>query len=56
MLRGFVIVGPKDLETGERLCWSNDHGWTTRENADVFYDDEEIQDPMEAVGREWIVV
>ena len=46
---GFIIAGP--IQDGERLYWSNQIGWVSKNNADVFYDTK-IDDPIESTGRE----
>ncbi|ADC73099.1 hypothetical protein TK90_2612 (plasmid) [Thioalkalivibrio sp. K90mix] len=44
----FLIAGHK--EDGEQLYWSNDQGWVSEDQADVFHD-ASIRDPMGATGR-----
>jgi DNA modification methylase len=46
---GFVVTGP--FVDGERLYWSNETGWGSREGATIF-NDEDAMDPTEATGRE----
>lgn len=46
---GFVIFGP-DVD-GERLYWSVETGWGSRDGATVFHD-AGVENPIEATGRE----
>ena len=46
---GFVIFGP--VVDGERLYWSVETGWGSRDGATVFHD-AGVENPIEATGRE----
>lgn len=46
---GFVVAGP--VVDGERLYWSNETGWGSRDGATIFQDESAL-DPIEATGRE----
>lgn len=43
----YVLAGPVDFMSGERLYWSNEDGWVSRESATVF------TQPVESLPMEW---
>lgn len=52
MVNIYIIKGP--TVDGEELYWSNDWGWTSRDAATEFSDDEEINLPVEAVEKVYL--
>lgn len=52
MTKRFVIKGP--VVDGEQLYWSNEGGWWDRKSATEFSDEENVNFPLESVGKEYI--
>lgn len=52
MSKNYIIKGP-NVE-GEQLYWSNEGGWWDRSEATVFSDNENINLPVGASGKEYL--